>query len=67
MITNIKKEREWFKTEFLTLIAQHKGVLEATSSFDGLLGCLNDGTKAQNLQDVERLLFALKRSQFAAE
>lgn len=61
MITYIKDEQKRFKEAFTTFVAKHKGALEDMASFDAILGCLNDNVKASQLNDIERLLFALKQ------
>lgn len=61
MIVYIKDEQKRFKDAFTTFVAHHKSALEDMASFDAVLSCLNDNAKAAQLNDIERLLFALKQ------
>jgi hypothetical protein len=57
-IEYIIQEQQRFKATFLKLMERHKAVSEESGIFAGLFDCYTDTTRLDNLQDIERILFA---------
>lgn len=59
-ILHITQEQQRFRTALLKTIKNHKQITKEAADFNGLFSCIAGRAAAEDIQDLERLLFVLR-------